>query len=73
MSDLNDEKPRKIDDVEGVDAPYRRLAHKAPAQFDGDVEDRHECFQRTVHGRDHWKPCHAQVVAERAAARRCAS
>ena len=73
MSDLNDEKRRKIDDVEGVDASYRRLAHKAPGQSDDDVEDGHEYSQRTVGGRDHWKPCLGQVVAERAGAQRCAS
>lgn len=44
---VEDVKPCKIDDVEGVDASYHRLAHTAPAHFDDAAEDAHgDCCLR---------------------------
>jgi len=66
-------KASKIDDVEGVDVSYHRLAHKVPAHLDDGAEGVDEGYPKKV--REWVPPTQGQkgVVAEQDAARQCAS
>jgi hypothetical protein len=67
-------KASKIDDVEGVDVSYHRLAHKVPDHLDDGAEDVDEGYPKKVGERD---PLTTQgqmeVGAEQDAAQQCAS
>lgn len=66
-------KASKIDDVEGVDVSYHRLAHKVPAHLDDVAEGVDEGYPKKVRVRAPPTQDQMEVEAEQDAVQQCAS